>query len=413
MTAPDESGTEIPGRGTILHADIDAFFASVEELRFPHLRGRPVIVGTGVIASCSYAARRAGLRAGMSLAEARRRCPAAVILPGHAPTYRCFAERIFALCRDIAPVAETFLDDAYLDLTGTARLYPDPRVVGRRLREHVHAATGLRVTVGIGANRMIARLASHGAKPDGLAMVPAAETESFLRGRPAGDLPGVGHRTRELLHSLAIETVDDLRRIGEQPLRELLGAVGTVIYQRAWGRDTRPVSPRELPRTISRETSFEVPATDPREIDAMLTYLVERAARTARRLQVVARTIRVQIDPDDGKRGQAQRTLAPPTAVDPRLSAAARGLCAGLRQRRVALRRVGVTLAGLAPAGATQLDLLAGDEQERQAQLTAGVDLVRERYGHAALVGGRSINLLGRLERDPYGFILRTPCLTR
>jgi len=397
----------------ILHADIDAFFASVEELRFPHLRGRPVIVGIGVIASCSYAARRAGLHAGMSLAEARRRCPAAVILPGHAPTYRCFAERVFDICRDVAPVVETFLDDAYLDLTGTARLYPDPCAAGRRLRELVHAATGLAVTVGIGANRMIARLASHGAKPDGLSLVPAADTDSFLRGRPAGDLPGVGHRTRELLHSLAIETVDDLRRLGEEALRELLGEMGVVIYQRAWGRDTRPVSPRELPRTISRETSFEVPATDPREIEAMLTYLIERAARTARRLQVVARTIRVLVDPDDGKRAQAQRTLTPPTAIDSRLGGVARALCAGLRSRRVALRRVGVTLAGLVPAGATQLDLLDGAELERQTRLTAGVDRVRDRYGHAALVGGRSIDLLGRLERDPYGFILRTPCLTR
>ena len=234
----------------VLHLDIDAFFASVEQLRDPRLRGRPVIVGTGVIASCSYEARRHGLEAGMSLAEARRRCPRAVVVAGHAPTYHAFAERVFEVCRALAPAVDAYLDDAYLDLAGTERLYPDLAALGADLRSRARAATGLTVTVGGGTSRMVARLAGRGAKPDGLAVVPPGAEEAFLRDRPLADLPGIGPRTAALLESMGLETVADLRAAGAGPLARLLGAAGRILHERAWGRDTRPVEPREVPRSL-------------------------------------------------------------------------------------------------------------------------------------------------------------------
>src|SRR5436309_11578138 len=143
---------------TVLHVDIDAFFAAIEQTRDPRLAGKPVIVGAGVIASCSYEARRFGLRAGMALSEAKRLCPSAVILEGHAQVYRCFAERIFALCRETAPAVEAHLDEAYCDLTGTGRLHGDPLTAGAALQQRIRAETGLGVTCGVGPNRMLAKL---------------------------------------------------------------------------------------------------------------------------------------------------------------------------------------------------------------------------------------------------------------
>lgn len=403
----------MPRRRVILHVDIDAFFASVEQLRNPRLRGRPVIVGTGVIASCSYEARRYGLRAGMSLGEARRRCPSAVILAGHAQIYRCFADRVFHLCRETAPAVDAYLDDAYLDLTGTARLYPEPAAAARLLRARVEAATGLRVTVGIGTSRMIARLASRGAKPDGLAEVAPGGEEAFLCGSPLADLPGIGPRTATLLESMGLATVADLRAVGAQALARLLGEAGRILHERACGLDTRPVMPREIPGSISRETSFDVPAVDPQAIEAMLAYLVERAARALRRLGLIARTVSVHVDPADGRRAEARRTLACASALDGVLEGAARELLGRVHTRRVGLRRLGVMLTGLAPADGEQLDLLAGSAREREGRLARGLDCVRDRFGHGALVGGRSLALLGELDRDRYGFVLRTPSLTK
>ena len=165
----------------VLHVDIDAFFAAIEQQRDPRLAGRPVIVGAGVIASCSYQARAFGLRAGMPLSEARRLCPEAVILEGHAQVYRCFAEQIFACCREVSPAVETYLDEAYCDLGGTERLHGDLVEAARGLKRAIRAATGLAVTCGIGPNRMLAKLIGKTVKPDGLARIGVAGADAFMR----------------------------------------------------------------------------------------------------------------------------------------------------------------------------------------------------------------------------------------
>ena len=397
----------------VAHVDIDAFFAAVEQQKAPRLRGRPVVVGTGVIASCSYEARRFGLRAGMPLTEARRRCPQAVVLSGHAPTYRAFAERVFAVLAELAPAVDRYLDDAYLDLSGTDRLYPDLAAFAAELRTRVRAACGLAVTVGIGSSRMVARLASRSAKPDRFHIVPAGEEAAFVRQRPLGDLPGIGPRTAELLESLGLVTVADVAALGADQLARLLGPHGRVLHERASGRDTRPVSEREIPTSISRTTSFDPPAIAPAVIAGHLAYLVERAARQARRLDLCARCLRVTVEPADGRREERRQLLGAPTALDPVLLAAARALLGRATGRRIGLRRLGIELSGFVAGAGEQLTLLGPEDRERESRLAAGIDQVRDRFGHAALMGGRTYPLAATVARDRHGFVLRTPSLTK
>src|SRR5437867_1238795 len=247
---------------TLLHVDIDAFFAAIEQQRNPRLRGRPVIVGAGVIASCSYEARAFGLRAGMRLSDAKRLCPAVVILEGHAQVYRCFAEDIFARCRRIAPEVETYLDEAYCDLTGTDRLHGGLVAAVDGLKRDIRDATGLTVTCGIGPNRLLAKLIGKTVKPDGLARIVAAEADAFLRDRPIEQLAGVGHAHAKTLRSMNLHTIGDLRQLPVEVLVALFGVNGRLLHERCRGRDTAPISEREVPLSVSRETSFHRDTAD-------------------------------------------------------------------------------------------------------------------------------------------------------
>ena len=398
----------------VLHLDIDAFFASVEQARDPRLRGRPVLVGNGVIASCSYEARRFGLKAGTPLSAARRICPDAVILDGHAPTYRAFAERIFALTTALTPHLDTYLDEAYGDLTGTERLHGDPLERCAALRAAIAEATGgVTVTIGLGPNRMLARLVGKTAKPDGLAWITAAEADAFLAGRPAADLAGVGPAIAQRLAGMNVRTVADLRRLTCETLAGLFGTVGPLLYERARGRDTRAVGAREVPQTISRETTFHRATADPATIEGMLHYLTERACRATRALGLVARTIGLRLRYADGVAEEGRRTPAIPSALDPDVHDVVRALLQRLWTRRVQLSHVGVALSNFAVIDGAPLGLFDAVEQDRAHRLVEGLDAVRDRYGHAVVVSGRSLALLGTLPQDRHGFVLRTPSLTK
>jgi DNA polymerase-4 len=399
----------------ILHLDIDAFFASIEQLRDPRLRGRPVIVGAGVIASCSYEARRFGCKAGMRLSDARRICPHAVFLDGHAQIYRCFAEKIFEAASQYSPSMETFLDEAYLDLSGTERLHGSYAEAGRRLREDVRAGTGLAVSVGIGTNRMIAKMVTKTVKPDGMGVLVPGGEEAFVVSRPIRDLPGVGHAVGPTLEQLNVRTVAELRDLPEQALHGLFGkALGHALWERAWGRDTRIVSVREIPGSIRRETSFHQPTIDRRELTAMLHYLASRAGREMRRLGLACRTVSVHLRYTDGESCARASSFPSPTAVDAQIYARAATLLGALFTRRVAVHNVGVEISNFGRAVGQQLDLIDGEEAGiRQADLEAGVDRVRDRFGFAAIMGGPSLELAANLPRDAHGYVLRTPSLTR
>ena len=412
----------------ILHIDIDAFFASVEKLRNPRLRGRPVAVGAGVIASCCYDARKYGLHAGMNLRQARRLCPRLEIISGHAALYRCFSERVFELCRECSPSIETFLDEAFCDLSGTERLYGNLEDLANRLREKVFRETGLRVTAGLGPNRMLAKMAAASAKPDGMRALSRGETDSFLITRPIDRLPGIGPKTSKIFAQLNVHTIGDLRKLSRRSLVAIFGKNGRLFYERCRGEDTRILNAKEIPRSISRETSFNEHTVDRQAIEGMLSYLAQRATNTLRELGVKAGQLQVKISYSDPAAGSCRslKRLPAPTVLDSEILRPALELYRGLHTRRVALRRIGISLGRLATDdGLRQLDFeeLCSSRANRregtpapcreEAALLAGLDSLRRRYGHSCIITGRSLDLLGKLPRDDHGFILRTSCLTK
>jgi DNA polymerase-4 len=397
----------------VLHVDIDAFFAAIEQQRNPALRGKPVIVGAGVIASCSYEARRFGLKAGMSLSEAKRLCPQAVILEGHAQTYRCFAEVIFGHCRALSPAVETYLDEAYCDLSGTERLHGDVLAAAGAMKEAIRAETGLTVTCGIGPNRMLAKLIGKTVKPDGLAAIAAEDADAFLVGRPIEQLAGVGSAHARTLRSMNIVTIGALRALPVETLEALFGSPGRQLYERCRGRDTLAITPREVPLSISRETSFHQDTAETTMLEGMLEYLVGRACHAARELGIRPRTIGVRLRYQDGEGGEQERSLRTPSEADPVVLEVALALHRRLFTRRVALHALGVTLSNFVPAAGEQGALFDEREAGRRAALYRAFDKVRGSYGHGVLVSGRALRLKGRLAEDRHGFVLRTPSLTR
>ena len=410
---PPATASLSPPERTVLHVDIDAFFAAIEQQRDPRLQGKPVIVGAGVIASCSYEARQFGLKAGMALSEARRLCPEAVILEGHAQVYRCFAEEIFARCRELAPAVETYLDEAYCDLTGTERLHGDLMAVVRELKESIRAATGLTVTCGLGPNRMLAKLIGKTVKPDGLITIEASEADAFLRDRPIEQLAGVGHAHAETLRSMNIRTIGELQVLPVEVLTALFGANGALLHQRCRGNDTAAVTAREIPLSISRETSFHRDTADRTELDGMLEYLTGRACRAARELGIRPRTLSVRLRYADGEGSERARSLRQASDVDPVVLEHALDLLRRQFTRRVALHALGITLSRFASRLAEQGSLFDEREAGRRMALFKALDGVRREYGHGIVVSGRALNLRGKLEEDRHGFVLRTPSLTK
>jgi len=424
-------------RPLILHLDIDAFFASVEQLRNPRLMGKPVAVGSGVIASCSYEAREHGLKAGMPLGQALRRCPPLAIVRGHESIYRCYAARLFEVCQRWSPVVEEHLDEAYCDLGGTERIYPDPGLDVERLRDEIHSCTGLTVTAGLARNRMFARLIGKRNKPDGLGLLDPAQEETFLQQLPLEDLPGVGPRTRATLSHIGIDTVEQLRQLTRPVLSGLLGRNGELLHERCRGEDPRHIGGREIPRSIQRGTSFDEDISCPRTLDAMIEYLAERASRNLRQRGLEAGALSLQVAHSDHRRDRRQATLSPPTNLDPSIIQSAIALRHSMEQRRTAIRFVGIQLQRIRSVSAVhQGELfatteqapslpkraLADDQEQRQRwqRLLPQIDLIRMRHGHGALLRGSALALQSTanrggtdLQRDRHGLILRTSCLTR
>jgi len=396
----------------IFHIDVDAFFASVEQLLTPALRRRAVIVGSGCIASCSYQARRFGLHAGMSLRRARALCADAVILPGNYQTYRCFAEHIWEICSHYAHKLETLLDEAYGDATGLSARYGGAVAMGRELQRRVDGEVGLPVSIGLAGNAMLAKLASGAAKPHGVLWIPPGGEREFLDPLPADGLPGVGPKTAERLADANIRTVAELRGLDREVLVCMFGRRGDLLYDRARGCDRAEIRSDAPPKSISRETTFHEPQCDMRWIRGMLFYLTERAAGAARVAGLLAGRVETSIRYVDFKGDRGARTPSRPTNCPWRLFDLAADLLASLHRRRVALRGVGVTLSKFSRE-ADEGRLFETPYDAKRRNLNVALDAIRNRYGHASIVAGESIALLGQLKQNDYGFVLRTPSLTK
>jgi DNA polymerase-4 len=372
----------------VLHVDVDAFFASVEQVLDPRLRGKPVIVGgnpndRSVVASASYPARAFGVRSAMPLAQARRLCPDAVFLPGNFKAYGEFSGRVHGLLLRFTPLVEAAsLDDFYLDLTGCRPLHGPPLQAAERMKVIVRAETGLSVTVAVAANKLLAKVASDLAKPDGLLEVRRGCEAEFLRPLPVGRLPGVGPSAEETLHKLNLLTIGQLAEIPPASLEQMFGAWGAALAEHARGRDDSPViAEAGRPKSIGRESTFSQDTSDRAEVRAMLYSLTERAARQLRQEGLLARCLTVKLRYADFRTVTAARTLPTVTDQDKLFYEIALEQLERLWTRRMRIRLVGVTLSALASLLEHQGDLFAETEFQRRRRFYRGLDRLRDRFG--------------------------------
>jgi DNA polymerase-4 len=397
----------------IVHVDVDAFFASVEQALDPRLRGKPVLVGRGVVASASYEAKARGVRTAMSFREARRICPDAVVVAGQYEHYADYAERLRRILADFTPAVElAALDDFYLDFTGTDRLYPDFAGVLRGMQQRVERDLGLTVSVGAATSKLVASIASRLQRPRGFRIVAPGAEEEFLAPLDIERLYGIGHAHAATLRERGIATIGELRAVPREALVAAFGdAVGQQLYERARGRDPREVLAPAVPKSVSRETTIENGTIDLEFLAALLEYLSERVGSTLRGYNRQARTLTLRLRYTDFVSDARAARLAPPTNDEKRLLAAAMELFRALYTRRVALRFVGLRVSNLEP-DRRQNDLF-DTRANRRWSLNRQLDSVRGRFGWNAVFYGKGLELRTHYAQKPSGLVLSTPCLSR
>jgi DNA polymerase-4 len=380
----------VPADPTILHADLDAFFASVEQRDDPELRGKPVIVGGGVVLAASYEARAYGVHGAMGGARARRLCPHAIVVPPRFSAYVEASKAVFAVFENTTPLVEALsIDEAFLDVRGMERIAGSPVEIAMRLRRTVREQVGLAITVGVAGTKHLAKVASGVAKPDGLLVVPLGEETAFLHPLPVERVWGVGPVSAAKLHQRGLDTVGQVAQLAEAALVEILGrAAGHHLHALAHNRDPRPVRRRRRRRSIGAQRALGRSPTTPSALDAVLVALVDRVTRRLRAAHRVCRTVVLRLRFDDFSRITRSHTLTEATTRTRIILAAERELLQGampmIERRGVTL--LGVTLTNLDDAGAVQLALPMGNE--RAGALDAAVDDVREQFGLDAITRG-------------------------
>jgi DNA polymerase-4 len=385
---------------SILHADLDAFFASVEQRDDPALRGQPVIVGGGVVLAASYEARAHGVRSAMGGARARRLCPEAIVV---APRFRAYVEAsraVFALFEQTAPVVEAVsIDEAFLDVRGLEHISGTAEAIARRLRREVRDEVGLPISIGVATTKHLAKVASNAAKPDGLLAIAPGTELAFLHPLGVERLWGVGPATQARLREHGIVTVGQLAGLPEAVLTGILGrAAGRKLHAIAHNRDPRRVRAGRGRRSIGSQSALgSARARSPAELDAIAAALVDRVTRRARRAGRVGRTVVLRLRFGDFTRATRSRTLVRPTASTATVLVTLRALLAAERDliRRRGLTLLGVTLTNLEPAGSgVQLELPL--DGQAPAALDATMDAIRDRFGTTAV---QRATLVGRTER--------------
>jgi DNA polymerase IV len=382
------------GQATILHADLDAFYASVEQRDDPRLRGRPVIVGGGVVLAASYEAKALGVRTAMGGARALRLCPDAVVVEPRMAAYVEASKAVFEVFEDTTPLVEGLsIDEAFLDVRGLHDISGTPEEIAAGLRRRVHDQVGLPITVGVARTKFLAKVASGVAKPDGLLVVPPGEELEFLHPLPVERLWGVGAATARKLHGRGIQTVGQVAGLPEPALTTMLGlASGRHLFALAHNRDPRPVEGGRRRRSVGAQRALGRGQKSPDAVDTMLISLVDGVARRLRAGRRVCRTVVLRLRFGDFTRATRSHTLPWGTAQTPTLLATARWLLtAALPQiQRRGLTLVGIALANLDDDEAIQLALPF--DRRRSAELDTALDALRDRFGskviqRAALLG--------------------------
>ncbi|WP_248489528.1 DNA polymerase IV [Tsukamurella sp. PLM1] len=384
-------GMEQRTEASILHADLDSFYASVEQRDHPWLRGRPVLVGSGVVLAASYEAKAKGVRSPMPHREALALAPFAITMPPRFEAYMEASKRVFAIFRDITPLVEGLsVDEAFLDVGGLRHIDGTPVRIAQRLRERVKAEVGLPITVGVARSKFLAKVASQVGKPDGLLEVPPGTELQFLHPLPVRRLWGVGPKTEARLHDAGITTVGQMAELGEHRLAALLGrGTGRHLYALALAHDPRRVDTGRRRKSIGAQRALGRRVRSEAEIEAVLLAIVDRLGERVRAAGRVARTVELRLRFDDFTAVTRSRSLREPTDLTAIVLATARAL---LEEAMPLIRERGCTLIGLSLAnlenhGAVQLTL-PFDGGEHDADLDLALDALRGRFGRAAVTRG-------------------------
>jgi len=405
-------------RRYIVHIDIDAFFAAVEELLDPSLKRKPVIVGglpheRGVASTASYEARKYGVHSGMSLRKAYQLCPMGIFIRGNYQIYQAFSEKFFRILSSYTPdVEQASLDEAYLDLTRCRPLYASFSKIVRQIKHRVEKELRLMVSAGVGSNKLLAKLATNKAKPGGLFEVKQGEEIEFLKTLSIESLPGIGLKTQAIFRMLNVHKIGDLWGFPRSSLRSLFGLDGEEIYLQSRGIDSRPVATPSVPKSISRETTFLEDIWDQRLLLAHLAYLCDRVALSLRKGSFFSHIIEVKVRYADFKTETRRRLLIMPLQEMGEIYMVARELFLQLASSsRLSLRLIGVRASDLTRTRALSL---FEPYSERKERLGIAMDQVREKYGFGALLTAREKMLESIYTFDKErGFVLKTASLTK
>jgi len=385
---------------TIFHLDMDAFFVSVEELYDPSLKGKPVVVGgrpnaRGVVSAASYAARKFGVHSAMPLRTAAKLCPQATFVDGHPDRYRLYSHKVREILHQFTPLVEmASIDEAYLDMTGTERLLGPPLRAAHRLHQAIGEQTKLNCSIGIGTSRLVAKICSDQAKPNGVLWIMPGDEAEYLAPFDVRKIPGVGKRTEEALHLCGIRKIGDLARLDEAFLESRFGKWGLALAGKARGEDAggyfdSPIGADEDPKSISHEHTYNEDTADALQLDATIAHLSEKVGRRLREAGLYARTVQIKLRYSDFTTFTRARTLAEATNLDTEILSEARDLFKK-NWTKAKVRLIGVQVSGL-EASEGQTSLLAQPERDRWSKALNAADILRDRYGDSSVSLGSSL----------------------
>ncbi len=387
---------------TILHVDMDAFFASVEERDNPALKGKAVVVGTGirgVVSAANYEARKFGIHAAMPVGRAKRLAPHAIFVPPNMSRYSEVSSHIMEIFRSVTPLVEPLsLDEAFLDVTGAKRLLGDGREIAQQIRAKVEASEGITCSVGIATTKFIAKLASGRCKPNGMLEIASDRVLEFLHPLPVNAIWGVGPKTNEELLKLGLQTVADIANTPRQTLIRALGeAAGASLYELSWGRDYRDVEPVEVDKSISAVETFDADTEDQEIVLRELLRLTEKATYRMREKDFSARTISIKVRFADFKTITRSKTVPLAISATHEVYEVVKTLFIALKLDRARIRLVGVSLDGLEDGIDGTEQLVLGERENGWRQATAAIDKASARFGQGSV---RPARLLDEFEED-------------
>jgi len=387
--------SSLPGR-TIFHVDMDAFFVSVEELYDPSLKGKPVVVGgqrdeRGVVSAASYEARKFGVHSAMPLRTAAKLCPQAIFLNGHPERYRECSEKVYGVLNTFSPMVEmASIDEAYLDMTGTDRLHGPPLRAAHALHQKIKAETNLNCSIGIGGSRLIAKVSSAKAKPNGVLLVVAGQEAKFLAPLDVRDIPGVGKVTEKNLHALGINQVGDLTKLEEHELERRFGKWGLALAGKARGEDAGGWFDSEVgedtdAKSISHEHTFNEDTAQVEKIDATLMRLSEMVGRRLREHGFFGRTLQLKLRYSDFTTLTRAHSLAAPTQLDTEIYEQIHTLFHKNWKQGRTVRLLGVQASSFGSGETAQIDLLEEERQQRWKKAMAAADKMRDKFGESSV----------------------------